>query len=139
VPSSRLAHQGDDELNTIPENCQWCNRPCCDGSRFGRLPTPSKRFRRCTSTVRTSCGQAKQKRFECKFPTTQDFPGTHPREHPRRESHVLQGRKRLRDEECGSGGQMMALWLTLNEIWRSKIETPAQRIVGHDLLLEEAA
>jgi len=27
----------------------------------------------------------------------------------RRESHVLQGRKRPRDEECGSGDQMMAL------------------------------
>lgn len=44
----------------------------------------------------------------------------------RRESHVLHGRKRLRDEECGSGDQMMALWLTLNEIWKSKMEIPVK-------------
>ena len=43
----------------------------------------------------------------------------------RRESCVLQDRKRLRDEECGSGDQMMALWLMQNEIRKSKTEIPA--------------
>jgi hypothetical protein len=38
-----------------------------------------------------------------------------------RGSPVLQGRKRLRDEECGSGDQTMALWRILNEIWKSKM------------------
>jgi hypothetical protein len=41
-----------------------------------------------------------------------------------RGSPVLQGRKRLRNEQCGSGDQTMALWLTLNEIWKSKMEIP---------------
>jgi hypothetical protein len=42
-----------------------------------------------------------------------------------RESPVLQGRKRLRDEECGSQDHWMALWLILNEIWKSKMEIRA--------------
>jgi hypothetical protein len=33
-----------------------------------------------------------------------------------RETPVLQGRKRLQEEKCGSGDQTMALWLILNEI-----------------------
>jgi hypothetical protein len=41
-----------------------------------------------------------------------------------RDSPVLQGRKRLRDEECGSQDQRMALWLILNEIRKSKMEIP---------------
>jgi hypothetical protein len=43
-----------------------------------------------------------------------------------RESLVLQGRKRLREEERGSQDQRMALWLILNEIWKSKMEIPVE-------------
>jgi hypothetical protein len=42
----------------------------------------------------------------------------------RRASHVLQDRRRLRDGESGSGHPMMALWLMLNEIWKSQMEPP---------------
>ena len=42
-----------------------------------------------------------------------------------RESPVLQSRKRLWEEECGSQDQKVALWLILNETWKSKIEIPA--------------
>ena len=44
----------------------------------------------------------------------------------RREIPVLQGRKRLREEECGSQDQRMALWPILNEIWMSKMEIPEE-------------
>ena len=41
-------------------------------------------------------------------------------------SYVLQGRKRLRTKNAAQAGdQMMALWLILNEIWKSKIEIVA--------------
>jgi len=43
-----------------------------------------------------------------------------------RGSPVLQGRKRLRDEECGSGDQRMAVWPMLHEIRKSKMEIPGK-------------
>ena len=42
-----------------------------------------------------------------------------------RGSPVLRGRKRLPEEECGSQEQRMAVWFTLNESWKSKMEIPA--------------
>jgi len=42
-----------------------------------------------------------------------------------RGSPVLQGRKRLPEQECGSQEQRMAVWFTLNESWKSKMEIPA--------------
>jgi hypothetical protein len=44
-----------------------------------------------------------------------------------RGSPVLQGRKRLRADECGSQDQRMALWPILNEIWKSKMEIPGNQ------------
>jgi hypothetical protein len=40
-----------------------------------------------------------------------------------RENSVLKGRKRLREEECGSQDQRMASGLTLNQTWKSKNPT----------------
>lgn len=36
----------------------------------------------------------------------------------------MQGRKRLREEGCGSLEEKMALWPILNEIWKSKMAVP---------------
>ena len=46
----------------------------------------------------------------------------------RSESPVLQGRKRLREEECGPQDQRMAFGLTLSEIWKSKMEIPVDNL-----------
>jgi hypothetical protein len=53
-------------------------------------------------------------------------------------SPVLQGRKRLRKEERGSQDQKRALWHILNEIWRSKIEVPAETFILAVLWLASA-
>jgi hypothetical protein len=45
-----------------------------------------------------------------------------------RESPVLRRRERLREAERGSQDQRMPLWLTLNEIWKSKMEIPAKLV-----------
>jgi hypothetical protein len=47
-----------------------------------------------------------------------------------REISVLQGRKRLREEECGPQDQRMAFGLILNEIWKSKMEIPINKRKG---------
>ena len=41
---------------------------------------------------------------------------------------VCQGRKRLPEEECGSQEQRMAVWRTLNESWKSKMEVPVHSL-----------
>jgi GH35 family endo-1,4-beta-xylanase len=46
----------------------------------------------------------------------------------RRESSVLQGRKRLREKECGPRDQRMAFGLILNEILKSKMEVPIKSL-----------
>jgi hypothetical protein len=46
-----------------------------------------------------------------------------------RESPVLQGRKRLREEECGWQYQRMALWPIPNEIWKSKMEISDKHVI----------
>jgi hypothetical protein len=43
-------------------------------------------------------------------------------------SPVLRGRKRLPEEECGSQERRMAVWLILNESWKSKMEIPVKCI-----------
>jgi hypothetical protein len=51
----------------------------------------------------------------------------------RRESPVLQGRKRLRDEERGSGDQRMALWLILRSgspKWKFRIGVSSKEVVA---------
>jgi hypothetical protein len=48
-----------------------------------------------------------------------------------REISVLQGRKRLREEECGSQDQRMAFGLIRNGIWKSKIKIPVYLILQY--------
>jgi hypothetical protein len=54
-----------------------------------------------------------------------------------RESSVLQGRKRLREKECGSQDQRIAFGLILNEIWKSKMEIPNNHAVPTDRVSAE--
>ena len=55
------------------------------------------------------------------------------------ESPVLQGRKRLPEEEWSSQDQRMAVWLILNEIWKSKMEISDGIFAGHTTLCAGSA